>query len=92
MQFFITTTTTTTTIQTYYSKKNEREEHVTFDSFFFKVLFVRIQGKKGWPFSLLRKDILRSPSCVAVVRDKKKHIQKKKEDDDEKRSFLLLEG
>ena len=42
------------------------------------MLFVRIQGKKGWPFSLLRKDILRSPSCVAVVRDKKKHIQKKK--------------
>ena len=85
MQFFITTTTTT--IQTY-SKKNEREEHVTFDSFFFKVLFVRIQGKKGWPFSLLRKDILRSP-CVAVVRDKKKHTKKK--EDDEKRSFLLLE-
>ena len=38
MQFFITTTTTT--IQTY-SKKNEREEHVTFDSFFFKALLFR---------------------------------------------------
>ena len=56
VQFFITTTTTT--IQTY-SKKNEREEHVTFDSFFLKrfffVLFVRIQGKKNGLFRFCAK-------------------------------------